>query len=138
MRGLDTPVLLAFLQGAPKARALIRALAGEEMATTEVNLFELELLARRHSGTGKAHRLQAVERLRRTLTVLPIDEKAAHRAALLAASARQAGPEGSWLSLAAAEIYGCSEWITTAAAAPPRSGTKLKVSLLERWRSKER
>ncbi len=138
MRGLDTPVLLAFLQGAPKARALVRALAGEEVATTEVNLFELELLARRDPSPGKGNRLQAVERLRRKLTVLAIDEEAAHRAAVLAASARHPGPEGSWLSVAAAETHGCSEWITTAAAVPPKSGTKLKVSLLERWTSKER
>ncbi len=138
MRGLDTPVLLAFLQGAPKARGLVRALAGEEVATTEVNLFELELLARRDPGPGKARRLQAVERLRRKMTVLPIDEEAAHRAAVLAASARDTGPEGSWLSVAAAEIHGCSEWITTAAAAPPASGTRMKVSVLERWKSKER
>ncbi len=53
MKGLDTPVLLALLEGAAKPRALVRALAGEELATTEVNLFEIELLGRRDKSPGK-------------------------------------------------------------------------------------
>jgi predicted nucleic acid-binding protein len=136
MKGLDTPVLLALLEGAPKARALIRALGGEELATTEVNLFEIELLGRRDRSPGKERRTQALERLRRRLTVLPIDEESSRKAAAIAASARQAAPEGTWLSLAAAEAHGCSEWITVASAAPPTSAARIKVTTIERWKTK--
>jgi len=136
MKGLDTPVLLALLEGTPKARTLVRTLAGEELATSEVNLFEIELLGRRDRSAGKERRLQALERLRRKLTVLPIDEETTRRAAVLAASARQTAPEGTWLCLGAAEAHGCSEWITSAAGMPPASSTRLKVSDFERRKTK--
>ncbi|MCI4353709.1 MAG: PIN domain-containing protein [Thermoplasmata archaeon] len=136
MKGLDTPVLLALLEGTPRARALVHALAGEELATTEVNLFEIELLGRRERGAGKERRLQALERLRRKLTVLPIDEETTRRAATLAASARQSAPEGTWLCLGAAEAHGCTEWITSAAGMPPPSSSRIKVTTIERWKSK--
>jgi predicted nucleic acid-binding protein len=136
MKGLDTPVLLALLEGTPRARALVRALAGEELATTEVNLFEIELLGRRDKSPGKERRTQALERLRRKLTVLPIDEEAARKAAAIAATARQTAPEGTWLCLGAAEAHGCSEWITSAAATPPASSARIKISTIERWKTK--
>ena len=136
MKGLDTPVLLALLEGAPKPRALVRALAGEELATTEVNLFEIELLGRRDRSPGKERRIQALERLRRKLTVLPIDEETTRRAAAIAASARQPAPEGTWLCLGAAEAHGCSEWITSAAGMPPVSAARIKVTPIERWKAK--
>lgn len=136
MKGLDTPVLLGLLEGAPRPRALIRSLSGQELATTEVNLFELELLARRDRSPGKLRRQQSLERLRRKLTVLSIDEEAARRAAELAASARQPASEGTWLCLGAAEAHGCSEWITSLAGMPPASTTRLKVTALERWKAK--
>lgn len=136
MKGLDTPVLLALLEGSPRARTLVRSVGLEEIATTEVNLFELELLHRREKGPGRERRTQALERLRRKLTVLPIDEESGRRAAVLAASARQPAPEGTWLSLGAAEAHGCSEWITTDAGRPPASSTRLKISTLDRWKAK--
>jgi predicted nucleic acid-binding protein len=136
MKGLDTPVLLALLEGNSKARSMARALAGEELATTEVNLFEIELLGRREKGPGRDRRSQILERLRRKLTVLPVDEESARKAASLAASARQNAPEGTWLALGAAEAHGCSEWITTAAGAPPATSTRMKVTVLERWKAK--
>jgi predicted nucleic acid-binding protein len=45
MKALDTPVLLAILEGVPAARDLLRRLKGSELATTEANLLELTLLA---------------------------------------------------------------------------------------------
>jgi predicted nucleic acid-binding protein len=136
MKGLDTPVLLGLLEGAPKPQALVRALAGEELATTEVNLFEIELLGRREKSPGKERRMQALERLRRKLTVLPIDEESTRRAAAIAASARQTAPEGTWLCLGAAEAHGCSEWITSSAGLPPASSARIKISIIERWKTK--
>ncbi|MGA7845893.1 MAG: PIN domain-containing protein [Thermoplasmata archaeon] len=136
MKGLDTPVLLGLLDGAPKPRALVRALAGEELATTEVNLFEIEVLGRRDKSPGKERRTQALERLRRKLTVLPIDEESTRRAATIAASARQTAPEGTWLCLGAAEAHGCSEWITTASGMPPASSARIKIITIERYKTK--
>jgi predicted nucleic acid-binding protein len=136
MKGLDTPVLLGLLEGAPKARALVWALADEELATTEVNLFEIELLGRREKSPGRARRMQALERLRRRLTVLPIDEETTRRAAAIAASARQTASEGTWLCVGAAEAHGCTEWITNAAGMPPASAARIKITDIERWKSK--
>lgn len=136
MKGLDTPVLLALLEGTGKTRALVRALAGEELATTEVNLFEVDLIARREKGPGRERRTRALERLRRKLTVLPVDEEGSRRAATIAATARSAAPEGTWLCLGVAEAHGCSEWITTREGAPPSSGSKLKVTTIDIWKSK--
>jgi predicted nucleic acid-binding protein len=136
VKGLDTPVLLALLEGAPKARALVRALAGEELATTEVNLFEIELLSRRDKSPGRERRTQTLERLRRKLTVLPIDEESARKAAAIAATARKTAAEGVWLCLGAAEAHGCSEWITSASAEPPAHSGRVKVTTIERWKTK--
>jgi predicted nucleic acid-binding protein len=136
VKGLDTPVLLALLEGTPRARALVRALAGEEVATTEVNLFEIELLGRRDKSPGKERRLQSLERLRRKLTVLPVDEAGARKAVSLAASSPHQAPEGTWLCLGAAEAHGCSEWITSASGAPPAASTRMKVITIEKWTTK--
>jgi predicted nucleic acid-binding protein len=136
MKGLDTPVLLALLEGTPRAKALVRILAGEELATTEVNLFEIELLGRRDKSPGRERRIRALERLRRKLTVLSIDEETTRRAASIAASARQGAPEGTWLCLGAAEAHGCSEWITDSAGMPPSSSARIKVTAIERWKAK--
>lgn len=136
MKGLDTPVLLGLLEGAPKPRAIVRALAGEELATTEVNLYELEVMARRDRSPGRERRMQALERLRRKLTVLTIDEETTRRAAVIAASARQRAPEGTWLCIGAAERHGCSEWITSEDGMPPPSSARIKVTSIDRWKAR--
>lgn len=81
MKGLDTPILLRILRGEEKARGLIRQLGGEELVTTEWNFLELEAALRADSRPGRERRRAALEKLRRRLTVLPIDE-ASHRASL--------------------------------------------------------
>ena len=45
MKALDTPVLLEILHDSPRVKELLKGLRGEELATTEINLFELRLLA---------------------------------------------------------------------------------------------
>ncbi len=125
MKGLDTPVLLTILHDSPGARALARDLRGEEIATTELNIFELELIA---GGVTKARGGQlrsTIDKLRRRLTVLPIDGSAVQAASALSAR----GVEGSPLQLlmwGAVEHAGCSEWITTRPNAP-KSRWKVKV-----------
>ncbi len=132
MKGLDTPALLALLEGSPRGRRLLRSLGGEELATTEVNLFELAALAREDRTAGRERRLQALARLRRKLTVLPIDENASERAALLASHAPSRAPEVAWLAFAAAETHGCGEWITTRAGALPRVTSKTRQVIIDR------
>jgi len=112
MKALDTPVLLALLAGEPKALALGRRWRGEELATTEMNLLELSELASRSARKGRASRSAAISRLRRRLTVLPIE-----RAAIEEASRRQIrGERHENLSilamLAALEVAGCDELVT--------------------------
>jgi predicted nucleic acid-binding protein len=126
--GLDTPVLLGLLEGRPATRILLRSLAGEELATTEVNLFELEAVARRISRPGRERRVAAVERLRRALTVLPIDERGARRAAELAAAAPGVASPTA-LMLGAMEVHGCTQWITARGVDIPRVGLRLKVKV---------
>lgn len=113
MKGLDTPVLLAILRGRPEARRLLRTLHGEELCTTELNLFELEVTARREAAAGRERRLAVLERLRRKLSVLPIDGRAVQAAAARLPAKLPAGIEPTpWLIAGALEANGCAEWIT--------------------------
>lgn len=78
MKGLDTSVLLGLLHGDPAVRNLLRRLEDVELATTEANLLELVWIASRNPTHGRRRR-ETVERLRRKITVLPIDTKAVDR-----------------------------------------------------------
>jgi predicted nucleic acid-binding protein len=130
MKGLDTPVLLDILEGRPSARKLLRRLAGEEICTTEANLLELESIARRERGGSLDRRLAAVERLRRGLTVLPLDERATRTAASRMRGVSQGVSGLGWLIFGALETNGCGEWFTRKGAAFPAGTSKLKVSYL--------
>jgi predicted nucleic acid-binding protein len=131
VKALDTTVLLSFLRGSPSARAIIRSLSGEEIATTEVNLYELEAIARQDSGPGRERRLAALDRLRRKLTVLPVDESAVRAGLhhLRGHSGRGALPLVD-LILGTLEANGCSEWITTRPL-PRRRDSKLKWRVVD-------
>jgi predicted nucleic acid-binding protein len=135
--GLDTPVLLALLRGDPRAKALLRRLEAEEVCTTATNLFELETLARLDPSAGREHRLAALDRLRRKLTILPIDDRAAVLAAGYASKdATQAVPSATWLLLGALEANGCSEWITVASPPFPKVSKLLRVTILGQYQKK--
>jgi predicted nucleic acid-binding protein len=127
MKGLDTPVLLGLLRGSRGARELVRRLGGEELATTEVNMFELEVLARADPSPGRDRRLAALEKLRRRLTVVPIDRAAASAGARsVSARAAAAATPGS-LVLGALEAAGCSELFTVPGAIPKPTGGKVRI-----------
>ncbi len=120
MKGLDTPILLRLLRGEPKVVALLRTWRSEELATTSVNLLELELIARADPSPGRDKRLAALDRLRRKLTILPFDEAAALEGA---AAPRPIGgsPTAPSLMILGALLAGrCSEWVTLAEADFPR------------------
>jgi len=112
MKVLDTPLLLDLLRGRIDVRTLVEHSRGEELATTELNLYELEVLARSGPRVGRDRRVAAVQRLRRKFTVLPVDE----RACQLAATAQAAHPRGGstleWLMLGVAKAAGASSWWT--------------------------
>jgi hypothetical protein len=119
MKALDTPILIDLLRGRPSAIKAIRALSGDELATTELNLFELGLLARANGAAHPEKRLAAVDRLRRKLTVLPVDPRAVRWA-----TEHSSGPGrriSPWMTLmlGAIEANLCSEWIV----GPPRLST---------------
>jgi predicted nucleic acid-binding protein len=126
MKGLDTPVLLAILHDAPPSKEVLRSLRGEEAATTELNMFELGLLAFEGPREARTTRESALSRLRRRVTVLPITAESVREAT------RQMKGKGHvtsfqplvWSTLAAA---GCSEWLTTRAFAPAKAITPFKV-----------
>jgi uncharacterized protein with PIN domain len=109
VKALDTPVLLALLEGDRGARELVRRLRGHEIATTEANLLELALLAEA-SPRARAARREAIARLRRKLTVLPIDGRAVEEAARRT-SPREIlrGSPHSLGMLGALEAAGCEE-----------------------------
>jgi predicted nucleic acid-binding protein len=81
VKALDTGVLLSLLEGSARVRERIRALRGEEVATTEANLLELAYLAAGGPVRGRVSRLAALERLRQRVTVLPIDARSVREAA---------------------------------------------------------
>jgi predicted nucleic acid-binding protein len=113
MKGLDTPLLLAVLRGDSGGRELVRSLSDEELVTTEVNLLELELLARADPTPGRERRLDALDRLRKKLTVLPIDESAVRRGTVAHAGWIRTGLLPQRMILGALEAAGCSEWFTS-------------------------
>lgn len=129
MRGLDTPVLLDLLRGRTDAHRWVRSLAGGELATTELNLLELTALARRARGAARERRLGSLAHLRRSITVLPIDERATARAATMAAGGpTDRYPWGTWAMAGALVASGCEEWVTrTNSAFPPIPGLRVTV-----------
>jgi predicted nucleic acid-binding protein len=113
MKALDTSVLLALLEGDRSAKELARKWRSVEIATTEGNLLELATLARRGPPRSRARRREAIERLRRKVTVLPIDQRAVSEV-----ERRLAKGEGPYAPvvagmLGALEAAGCDELITT-------------------------
>lgn len=125
MIGLDTPFLLRLLRGDPKATAQLRSWQGEELATTEWNLLELEALARADPSSGRERRRAALEKLRRRLTVVPFDERASER--FVQAQAAPTSPEelASAAIAAALESRGCTHWVTHGR--PPLRGRFWKI-----------
>jgi predicted nucleic acid-binding protein len=130
MKGLDTPILLELLRGRPSLAPILKSLEGEELATTEVNVFELEAIARSGPRHGREHRRAALDRLRRKLTVLPIDGRAIQAAASLSTGRLHEAAASEWLMLGAASASGCSEWVTTASSRYPRDLGKLPVKVV--------
>jgi predicted nucleic acid-binding protein len=113
MKALDTSVLLALLHGSKGSRELVHRLRGAEVATTELNLLELGALADRGPPRARGQRREAIDRLRRSLTVLPFDSKVADR---LARKGRRGAIGGVAPllqgALAILEANGCEELIT--------------------------
>ena len=128
MKGLDTPVLVHLLHGSPSAQALLKSLRGEELATTELNLYELGVLAAQGPRSARGARLKALAGLRRRISVLPIGPAATEEAQRLSSGlGRTSGYEAIvWGAMISA---GCQEWITTKAYAPakPLPGMKVRV-----------
>jgi predicted nucleic acid-binding protein len=113
MKGFDTSVLLALLEGDRSAKDLVRKLKAVEVATSEVNLLELATLIGKGPARARGRRREALDRLRRKLTVLPIDSRAVAKAEQRIL--KGAGPASPMLAgmLGALEAAGCDEFFTT-------------------------
>jgi len=113
MKALDTSVLLALLEGDRSARELVRKLRDVEIATTEVNFLELAYLANRGTVKARNRRRESLGRLRRKLTVLPIDSRAVAEAEH--AVMREEAPSSPSVTamLGALEAAGCDELFTS-------------------------
>lgn len=129
MKALDTPILLAILHGSPSVKDLLKGLRGEELATTEINLFELTLLAAEGTRAHRESREAALARLRRRLTVLPITSDSVREASRFLSGKRAPAEYHRliWGTLAAA---GCGEWITTKNYAPPSGALPFKIRIV--------
>jgi predicted nucleic acid-binding protein len=113
MKALDTPVLLALLHGGKGARELVRRLKDVEVATTELNLLELSAIAARTAPAGRAHRREAIDRLRRIMLVLPYDNRAAERVSRRTAREDlRKVPPLLLGALGILEANGCEEFVT--------------------------
>jgi predicted nucleic acid-binding protein len=113
MKALDTSVLLALLEGDRSAKDLIRKLGGVEIATTEANLLELAYLASKGPARVRARRREALDRLRRKLTVLPIDQRAVSEAERCVLKGDHPSSPLLAGALGALESAGCDELYTT-------------------------
>ncbi len=127
MKGFDTWALLEILEGSPAARKELRRLRGEELATTEACFLELGYLAARGGSNSQLARRTALARLRRRLTVLPLDARAIEEAARHLTGPAGALPPAVLGSLGAFEAAGCDELLTSSPA-----------ELRGRWRFKVR
>jgi predicted nucleic acid-binding protein len=110
MKALDTSVLLALLEGDSRARDLVAHLHSVELATTEANMLELAWIASQGPPRVAAARRIQLDRLRRRITVLPLDDKAMERTTH--ALRRGIGKRPTPLVLAmlgALEANGCDE-----------------------------
>ena len=116
MKAVDTGVLLALLEGSPKAREQLRRLRGTEVATTEANLLELGAIAAASPGRTRTNRLEVLERLRQRLTVLPVDARSSREASRLAGRAGDQLTPHVLGMLGALEAAGCQELLTDDAA----------------------
>ncbi len=136
MKGLDTPALLALLHGEPSLRPLLKGWQVEEIATTELNMLELTWIALGAAPRLRGERLRALERLRRRLTVLPIDSRTqaevAHRGPSGAISGGAGMIEAIFAALSAA---GCSEVLTSGSG---RIGTLSRVTLTGKARKESK
>jgi predicted nucleic acid-binding protein len=118
MKALDTPVLLGALLGDRRVRDALQRLRGEEIATTELNLLELSLVAARSGPKVRTKRRASLDRLRRSLTVLPFDSRALERLTRHSAQDETTKIPPLLLgSLAILEANGCDELLTTDAKA---------------------
>ncbi len=126
MIGLDTPFLLRVLRGEARARAFLKTVEGEELATTEWNLLELESLAGTDPSPGKERRRASLERLRRRMTVLPIDERAGERFRAAQATPRTPEELTRCALLATLEARGCRLLVTGGALSPAPGRWKVR------------
>ncbi len=113
MKGLDTWALLEVLEGTPAARRELKRLRGEELATTEGAMLELSVLASRGGARLTASRQAALAKLRRRLTVLPIEARAVEEASRRIGRDTSGVPLLLQASLGAFEAAGCDELLTT-------------------------
>lgn len=113
MKALDTSVLLALLEGDRSARDLLRKLRDVEVATTEVNFLELAYLAAHGPARVRGRRREALNRLRRKLTVLPIDPRATAEAENAVLRGEAPGSPLLGGMLGALEAAGCDELFTS-------------------------
>jgi predicted nucleic acid-binding protein len=129
MKGLDTPVLLGILHDSGSAKELLKGLRGGELATTELNMFELKVLAAEEARPMREGRETALARLRRRITVLPITPDSVREAARYLTRKGHLGDYQPlvWGTLSS---VGCAEWITTRAFAPPKGSWPFKVRII--------
>ncbi|MGP8076473.1 MAG: type II toxin-antitoxin system VapC family toxin [Thermoplasmata archaeon] len=112
MKALDTSILLALLEGDPAARDLIGQLRGEEIVTTEVNFLELSVLSLKGHPRTRSSRRKTLDRLRRKITVLPIDSTAVELARRGVEMRDRRAPLQVLAMLGALEAKGCEELFT--------------------------
>ena len=112
MKALDSSVLLELLEGAPGTKELLHRLRGEELATTEANLLELEYLVARGPVRHRGSRRDAIARLRRKITVLPVDTRAVEACSRHLGKGAETAPPLVCAMMGALEATGCAELLT--------------------------
>ena len=113
MKALDTSALLALLTGDRAAKDLLHRVRGVEVATTEVNLLELGYAAAKGPARHRGARRAALSRLRRKLTVLPLDDRAVEEASRRLLQGATGIPPLRLAILSILEVNGCEELLTS-------------------------
>lgn len=129
MRCLDTPLLEDLLLGKKRVMTWLPSLeVGAEVATTEVNLYELALSARGARPPGQARRrLSSLEEVRKALTILPLDPEATRRSWELVGRSGTIPQGFAALVLGICEAHGVDELYTSRSRKLPKGHRSVKV-----------
>ena len=136
MKAVDSGALTGILEGDSRMRVMFHRLRGVEIATTEISMIELSVRAHQASSKNRAARLRTLEKLRRKITVLPVDDRAGLEASRRIGKREQVTQPYRIAELAALEVNQCDELFTYDKSLPGSGKWRFKITVLRHGNTK--